>query len=89
MLPFVHLTSLVLSIFFIRFFSTYATDFAEKEGLFVILFTIYRYVVVMSYNFNRFIDMDVSCHQDMNTSQLVQQAHVYFTRKINFQFYLC
>lgn len=42
MLPFVHLTSLVLSIFFIRFFSTYATDFAEKEGLLVILFTIYR-----------------------------------------------
>lgn len=44
---------------------------------------------VMSYNFNRFIDMDVLRHQDMNTSQLVQQAHVYFTRKINFQFYLC
>lgn len=28
--------------FLIRFFSTYATDFAEKEGLLVILFTIYR-----------------------------------------------
>ena len=42
MLSFVHLTSLVLSIFFIFFFSTYATDFAEKEGLLVILFTIYR-----------------------------------------------
>lgn len=25
--------------------------------------------------------MDVSRHQDMDTSQLVQQAHVYFTRK--------
>ena len=84
MLPFVHLTSLVLSIFFIRFFSTYATDLPGTTRNLV-----HHISFVMSYNFNRFIDMDVSCHQDMNTSQIVQQAHVYFTRKINFQFYLC
>lgn len=84
MLPFVHLTSLVLSIFFIRFFSTYATDLPGTTRNLV-----HHISFVMSYNFNRFIDMDVSRHQDMNTSQLVQQARVYFTRKINFQFYLC
>ena len=84
MLPFVHLTSLVLSIFLIRFFSTYATDLPGTARNLV-----HHISFVMSYNFNRFIDMDVSRHQDMNTSQLVQQARVYFTRKINFQFYLC
>ena len=87
MLPFVHLTSLVLSIFFIRFFFYVCHWLRWKGGTARNL--VHHISFVMSYNFNRFIDMDVSRHQDMNTSQLVQQARVYFTRKINFQFYLC
>ena len=87
MLPFVHLTSLVLSIFFIRFFFYVCHWLRWKGGTARNL--VHHISFVMSYNFNRFIDMDVLRHQDMNTSQLVQQARVYFTRKINFQFYLC